>query len=285
MLRRLADRSFVAFCGACALFACAILFGILGAIIFRGAPAIDFGFLTRGMSEAGGAGGVFYHVVGTAILVATAGLVAAPLAVGLALTQAVFVSRAGRARRSLELLLYVLNGVPSILFGLFGLIVFVKFFGWGKSWLAGGVLLGFMILPTLTVALIERIESLPKRYVEAAAALGLTESQIIASVILPQSLGALATGSLLGLARAAGETAPILFTATVFAGVTWPSGVRESPVLSLPYHVFVLAQDSFDPAAASKVWGATVVLLMLVLGLSLTALPLRLRLHEEARRL
>ena len=84
-------------------------------------------------------------------------------------------------------------------------------------------------------------------------------------------------GSLLGLARAAGETAPILFTAAVFAGATLPTGIRESPVLALPYHIFVLAQDSFDPAAGSEMWATAFVLLALAFGLALLALPLRLR--------
>ena len=90
------------------------------------------------------------------------------------------------------------------------------------------------------------------------------------------------TGSLLALARAAGETAPIMFTATIFAGATLPKGIHESPVLSLPYHIFILAQDSFDPAVGSKLWGAALVLLALVFTLSLIALPSRLKVHEEA---
>jgi phosphate transport system permease protein len=101
--------------------------------------------------------------------------------------------------------------------------------------------------------------------------------------VLPQSLGGLVTGLLLGLARAAGETAPIMFTATVFAGATWPAGIKDSPVLSLPYHIFILAQDSFDPAVSGKLWGTALVLLALVFGLSLLALPARLKVHEEAR--
>lgn len=188
-----------------------------------------------------------------------------------------------RAKEQLWLGLAVLNGVPSILFGLFGLMLFVKFLGWGKSWLAGGVLLGAMMVPTAAVALIERVQSLPRRYLEAAASLGLTESQTVWSVVLPQSLGGLVTGLLLGLARAAGETAPIMFTATVFAGATWPAGIKDSPVLSLPYHIFILAQDSFDPAVSGKLWGTALVLLALVFGLSLLALPARLKVHEEAR--
>jgi phosphate transport system permease protein len=92
----------------------------------------------------------------------------------------------------------------------------------------------------------------------------------------------LVTGSLLGLARAAGETAPIMFTATVFAGAAFPGAIKESPVLSLPYHIFILAQDSFDPSVGTKLWGTALTLLGLVFLLSLVALPLRLKIHEEA---
>jgi phosphate transport system permease protein len=189
--------------------------------------------------------------------------------------------RQGRGR--LVMMLHLLNGVPSILFGILGLIVFVKFLGWGKSWLAGGILLGMMILPTVTIALLEPIESLPDKYTDAAAGLGLNTAQIIWSVIVPQSLNGLMTGSLLGMARAAGETAPIMFTATIFAGATLPHGIKESPVLSLPYHIFILAQDSFDPSMGGKLWGTALVMVGLVFFLSLLALPVRLRIHEEAR--
>ena len=180
------------------------------------------------------------------------------------------------------MILYLLNGIPSILFGIVGMVVFVQWFGWGKSWLSGGILLGLMILPTVTVTLIERMSSIPKRYLEAARGLGLNQSQLIRSIIMPQSVGGLITGLLLGLARAAGETAPIMFTATIFAGATLPTGVKESPVLSLPYHIFILAQDSYDPIVKTKLWGAALVLVLIVFGLSLAALPARLRIHEEA---
>jgi phosphate transport system permease protein len=179
--------------------------------------------------------------------------------------------------------LYTANALPSILFGIAGMVVFSRFFGWGKSWLAGGLLLGLMILPTLSVALIERLRSLPRKYREAASALGLTRAQTVWSVLLPQCAGGLLSGALLGLARAAGETAPILFAAAVFSGAGFPSGLRDSPVAALPYHIFVLAQDSFDPSVESHLWGAACVLVGLVLGLSLLALPARLRAHEEAR--
>ncbi len=281
-MRKFKDRLFHAACGLCVLMACGVLLLIVGALLFRGLPSVSWRFLTEQIRLVGADGGIFHNLVGTGILIAGAFAVSAPLGLGVALLHGVYL-RSDSSRRRVLLFLYLLNGVPSLLFGLFGFIVFVKFFGLGKSWLTGGVLLGFMILPTVTVTLIERIRCVPRSSIEAARGLGLTVSQVVWSVILPRCLGGLVTGSLLGLARAAGETAPILFTATIFAGATFPKGIRESPVLSLPYHIFILAQDSFDPAAAAKVWATAVVLLVLVMGLSLCALPLRLRIHEEAR--
>ncbi len=281
-MRRWVDRVFPLVVGGCALLACGALLLIVGAIAWRGLPALSWGFLTEQILLVGAAGGIFYNVVGTLILIATALLISPPLALGLALVHRVYLPRASRAHGWLDLFLYALNGVPSILFGIFGLIVFVQWLGWGKSWLSGGILLGIMILPTVTVALSERIAGLPGKYLEAAVGLGLRREQVIWSVILPQSLNGLMSGSLLGLVRAAGETAPIMFTATIFAGATFPHGVKESPVLSLPYHIFILAQDSFDPAVGAKLWGTAVVLLALVFLLALVALPMRLKIHEEA---
>ena len=280
-MRRASNLIFPALCGVCALLACALLFGLVFVIAQRGLPALSWTFFTEQIRQVGSAGGIFYNLIGTIILISAALLICAPLATGLALTQAVYL-RSDSAKARLGLFLYTLNGIPSIVFGIFGFIVFVKFLGWGKSWLIGGILLALMILPTVTVSLLERIRALPGKYVEAAAGLGLRQSQIIWSVILPQSWSGLITGSLLGLARAAGETAPIMFTATIFAGASLPHGIRESPVLSLPYHIFILAQDSFDPGVGAKLWGSALVLLMLVFTLSLIALPFRLRLHDEA---
>ncbi len=280
-MRRAFNLLFQMLCGVCALAACATLLGLVFVIAQRGWPALNWSFFTEQIRQVGSQGGIFYNLIGTLILLGAALLISAPTATGLALVHSVFV-RDERTRRRLGLFLYTLNGIPSIVFGIFGFVVFVKFLGWGKSWLTGGILLALMILPTVTVALLERIKALPQKYVEAAAGLGLRQTQIIWSVILPQSWNGLTTGSLLGLARAAGETAPIMFTATIFAGATIPHGVKESPVLSLPYHIFILAQDSFDPAVGAKLWGSALVLLALVFLLSMLALLLRWRAHDEA---
>ena len=217
----------------------------------------------------------------SSILLVAAFLICSPIAIALALVERVWLGE-GFARRTLHTALYTLNGLPSILFGTFGFVIFVHWCGWGKSWLIGGIVLAMSMLPTVTITLIERLKAIPSKYVESATALGLSRPQIVWAVLLPQAWGGLITGSLLGLARAAGETAPIMFTCTIFAGATWPQGIKDSPVLTLPYHIFILAQDSFDPAVGAKLWGAALVLLALVFLLSLIALPARLKLHEEA---
>ena len=281
-MRKLKQHLFWLVTALCALLACSILLGLVGAIAWRGFPALSWSFFTEQIRLVGASGGIFYNVIGTLILIGTALLVCLPMAISFGLLCGVY-GQHKPWRQQLMLVLYLFNGVPSILYGIFGLIVFVQMLGWGKSWLSGGILLGFMMLPTVAVTFIERIESLPKKYFEAAKGLGLTQTQVIRSVILPQTFGGLITGSLLGLVRAAGETAPIMFTATIFAGATIPQGVKENPVLSLPYHIFILAQDSFDPAVGTKLWGTALTLVGLALLLSLIALPLRLRIHEEAR--
>lgn len=279
-MRKLHDVLFALIAGACALGAVGLLLGLVGVIAWRGWPALSWSFFTEQIRLVGAAGGIFWNLVGTIVLLAAAFVVCAPVAVAVALLERVWL-RGERARRIVRTALYTINGLPSIIFGIFGFIVFVQWCGWGKSWLAGGIVLAMSMLPTVTVALIERIAAVPRKYVEAAAGLGLNEEQIVRVVLLPQAWGGLITGSLLGLARAAGETAPIMFTATIFAGATFPHGIVDSPVLSLPYHIFILAQDSFDPSVGAKLWGAALVLLGLVLLLSLVALPSRLRMHEE----
>ena len=277
-MRKARDILFGLLTAACALTALAVLCGLVFVIARRGWPALSLSFFTEQIRLVGASGGILWNLIGTIILLATAFLGCAPFAIALALLERVWLRRG----RWLRLTLYTMNGLPSIVFGLFGFIVFVQWCGWGKSWLAGGLVLAMSMLPTVTVVLIERLAAVPARYLEASAALGLRESQIVWAVLMAQSWGGLITGSLLGLARAAGETAPIMFTATIFSGATFPKALAESPVLTLPYHIFILAQDSFDPAVGSKLWGTALVLLGLVFSLSLAALPSRLKMHEEA---
>jgi len=269
-------------CTFAALFALAILVAMIAIVVIRGAGGLSWQFLTTDARNAGAAGGIVYHIAGTLLLVLTAAAVAAPLAAGTGIISHFYLPP-GRGRRAIERLLHALNGVPSIVFGLFGLAVFVRFLGLQKSWLAGGLVLGMMIVPTVTVAFTEKLRAIPRANIEAAFGLGLSRPHVVTTVILPQSAAGLVTGVLLGIVRAAGETAPILFTAAIFAGATLPRGIVDSPVLALPYHIFVMAQDAFDPAMTRNLWATATVLLGIVMTFSAIALPLRMRLHEEAR--
>ena len=272
-MRRTFDRLLTLLTGACATFAVCIFLVIVAAVVWRGGSEVSWRFLTEQIRLVGAAGGVFYNIIGTLILLATALVVSTPLAFGIALSHGVYM----RDPRRRERLMVMLHDKRSALHSFRPIWpdCVCPFPGLGK-------ILAYRRRSARYHDAADGRCGSNRTYLEAAAGLGLSQSQIVWSVILPQSFGGWITGSLLGLARAAGETAPIMFSATIFAGATWPRGIKESPVLSLPYHIFILAQDSFDPAAAAKLWGAALVLLLLVFSLSLIALPLRLRLHEEA---
>ena len=242
-------------------------------VVTKGADGLDPGFWWSTSVGASG-GGIRGQLAGTALLVAVAGLIAAPVGLGLGLVMSEYARpAAGRWLRALTL---TLGGVPSILLGLWGYWLFSTRLGWGKSWLAGSIVLAVVAVPPVVVAVASAAAGLPPARREAALALGLRRDQLVRSVVVPQAVPGLITGLLLGLARAAGETAPLLFTATVFSGAPiLPDGVRESPVASLPTHIFVLAQDAADPAALRAAWGAALALVVLAGLLVLAAVPAR----------
>lgn len=264
---------------------CIVLFfviGIASVILSRGHSAIDIEFLTTATSEAGASGGILWQIIGTIILIISAALIAVPLATAIALLHSFILIKDSFIQRSIGLLLQIFNAIPSIIFGIIGLLVFTKYLDWGKSWLAGGIVLGIMIIPTITITVTHRIATISPGLLESAIGLGLRRGQIIRSVILPQSASALISGLLMGLARAAGETAPILFVATIFAGSTIPTGIKDNPVLSLSYHIFILAQDSFHESAQTNVWGTALVLVAIITLFGLIAIPLRNRIKNAA---
>lgn len=253
--------------------------GIAVAVAIRGTSALNPSFWTTPALGAS-AGGVRDQAIGTILLVATAGLMAASL--GLALALLIGEYARPRAARWLRTSVVTLGGVPTILLGLAGYWFFGSSLGWGKSWLAGAVLLGIVAIPIVALAVIAQLARLPAERLETARALGLRHSQVVRSVLLPHARPALVTGLLLGLARAAGETAPLLFTAAVFAGAnTLPSGIVNAPVVSLPTHIFNLAQDAADPAALEAAWGAATVLIIIISLLLAATIPVRRRLEKE----
>lgn len=257
-----------------------LLAGVAALLVDRGGVALDPSFWTTPSTGASG-GGVRGQITGTVLLVAVAGLLALPLGLGLGLVLGEHAP--ARVRRGLRTATLVLGGVPTILLGLAGYAVFSTAFGWGKSWLAGSLVLAVVVVPVVALATATRLDALAPEAREAALALGLSRTQLVRSVLLPHARPAVLTGLLLGLARAAGETAPLLFTATVFAGAGGlPRGVVQAPVEALPTHVFQLAQDAADPAALGAAWGSALVLVVLAALLLLAALPARRRLERAA---
>lgn len=262
--------------------AVAVLALVLGAVLVKGMPAIRWEFISEVSRNFGTAGGVLYQALGTLILMAGAVTVSLPVALGAVLLQTEYL-QSDRVKRGLRYLFYSLNGVPTILFGLVGYMIFGVYLETGVSWLTGTLILAVMILPTLQVSIQEAVEALPEKYRDAGTALGLPAWQVIRSVILPQSVFGIVTGVLLGLARAAGETAAIMFTATTFAGVLFPETWTD-PVPTLQTHILVLAQEALNPQAIANAWGASLVLLALVFVLILSALFFRSRIAMESER-
>jgi len=174
--------------------------------------------------------------------------------------------------------------MPSILLGLWGYWLFSVRLGWGRSWLTGSILLAFLAVPPVAVAVASAVAALPPERREAALACGLRPDQMVRSVLIPQALPGLVTGTLLGLARAAGETAPLLFTAAVFTGApAIPSGVTDAPVSALSTHIFTLAQDAAEPGATRAAWGAALALVVVAALLVLAAVPARRRMERAIR--
>lgn len=281
MKRKLFNGAFIVVTAIAASIAISIFVAILAVVVYRGFGALSWRFLVEATRGAGAEGGIVYQIAGTLILVVTATIVAVPLAAGAGIWLVMYARDS--ARRAFEAVLHGVNGIPSIVFGLIGFAFFFKILDMKKSWLAGGLLLAMMILPTLVVSFVEKLRAIPQDTIHAAFGLGLRRGDVVRSVLLPQGIAGLVTGTLLGIGRAAGETAPIMFTAAIFSGATLPHAVTDSPVLALPYHVFVLAQDSFNPEMGVRMWGAAAVLVLVVSIVSALAIPLRLRITEEAR--
>jgi len=253
-----------------------VLVAFMAVIVWHGLGAIRLDFLLTASRNFGAEGGVFYQIVGSLLLILGAGLICFPLALGTAIFKSEYLTHI-KMQRLCAVLIYGLNGVPSIVFGIFGLVFFGHVLNLGISWFVGSVILAMMILPTVVLASFQAINSVPTIYRESAYALGLNKWQVIVRVLIPQSIGGAVTGLLLGLARAVGETAPIMFVATAFSGVTLPGSLFE-PVTALPTHILALAQQATDAQALQNGWGASLVLLCLVMSLGVFALLGRLRL-------
>ncbi len=226
MNRYLKERLFIRFTSLATLIACCILIFLISVIFFNGARAINMDFLLTEARNFGADGGIFYQIIGSILIVFGAALLSFPIAMGAAICNSEYITNR-KIRDIAGTMIYGLNGVPSIIFGVFGLIFFVNFLKTGISWFVGSIILGSMILPTIVVAALNSMNSIPNVYRESALALGLDKWRVILSVVIPQSFSGALSGLFIGLARAIGETAPIMFIATAFSGVLVPSSFFE----------------------------------------------------------
>ena len=258
------------------------LIGILTYIFFHGFRAISWDFLTLPPTDSMTSGGIMPAIVGTLYLTIGAISVALPLGVVSAIYLTEY-AKQGRWIRIIRIGVNCLAGVPSVVFGLFGLGFFVVFLKFGSSILAGSLTLGILILPTVIGASEEALKSVPQTFREASLALGVSKWSTIARIVLPSALPGILTGSILGVGRAAGETAPIMFTAAAFFTATLPKSIFDE-VMALPYHIYVLATaGTHIEQTRSLQYGTVLVLVGLVLGIDLIAILIRSSMRRKKR--
>src|SRR3989338_4660935 len=241
-------------------------------IIVKGLPAVNWQFISDIPRQGMRAGGIFPAIVGTMYLVIGAIVFALPIG----LMAAIYLSEYAKDNlltRLIKLSIVNLAGVPSVVYGLFGLAIFVVFLKFGASILAGSLTLGIMILPIIITTSREALESVPYSFREVSLSLGASKWQTISSIVLPNAIPGILTGTILGLGRAAGETAPILFTVAAFYLPQLPKSVFDQ-VMALPYHLYVLSTQV--PNVDEKIrYGTALVLLTIVLLMNLIAIMIR----------
>jgi len=247
---------------------------ILGYIIFNGYSAINIAFLTEMPRLMMTEGGIYPAIVGTIYLIIGSMIIALPMGI----MAAIYLNEyAGESRTTwiIEMAINNLAGTPSVVFGLFGLALFVKYFGFGSSLLSSSLTLALLILPVIIRSTEEALITVPKEYRESSLALGVSKWQTIRHVVLPAAIPGIITGSVLSIGRVAGETAPILFTGVAYFLPRLPDSIY-SQFMALPYHLFVLATAGTNIEKTRPIqYGTALVLLLIVLGLNLVAVLIR----------
>lgn len=250
---------------------------IISNIISSGISGFTWEFLTEDVRKLGTKGGVYPALVGTIILMIGTALVALPLGVGCAIYLQEYAKK-GIFTRIISICVDILQGTPSIVHGLFGFAFFVPIFG--VCLLSGVLTLGFLTLPIIIRSSEEALRSIPHSIREGAYAVGATKWQTIRSVVLPPSIPGIITGSVLGIGRAAGETAPILFT----AGVWWGAGIPETPfdaIQALPIHLLELTKLIGYKSVEQNAWATALLLLSIVLGMNAIGIIIREKFRVE----
>jgi len=249
-------------------------------IIQKGLPAINWQFLSDIPRQGMRAGGIFPAIVGTIYLVLGAIIFALPIG----LLAAIYLSEYSKDNlltRLIKLAIVNLAGVPSVVYGLFGLALFVIFLKFGASIISGSLTLGIMILPVIITTSREALESIPQSFREVSLSLGASKWQTIRHIVLPNAIPGILTGTILGLGRAAGETAPILFTVAAFYLPQLPHSIFDQ-AMALPYHLYVISTQV--PNVDEKIrYGTALVLLALVLIMNLVAIIIRYKFRKRKK--
>jgi phosphate transport system permease protein len=240
----------------------AILFFIIAFILRKGIPALDWGFLIKNPVDMGKAGGIFSTIVGTVVLTAGAIVIATPLGVGTAIYLTEYTWE-GPVTRVIRFGAECLAGIPSIIFGLFGFILFVTKLKFGWSILSGSLTLAFMILPTIIRTSEEAIKSVPPVYRTVSFSLGSTKWQTVTRVVLPSALPGIVTGVILSIGRSIGETAAVIFTAG--SALRLPTSVFSSS-RTMSVHFYILAREGISMPNA---YGTAAILIIAILGINI----------------
>jgi len=264
--------------GLSALVVIAPVVAIVYFLLAKGAPAMSWSFLTEMPRGGMRHGGIFPALVGTIYLLIGTVFFAVPIGILAAIYLTEYAPK-NAFTRTVRLAIVNLAGVPSIVYGLFGYGLFVLFLHFGKCILAGSLTLALLILPVVITSAEESLLTVPKSFRDGSLALGATKWQTIWRIVLPNSAAGIITGVILGVGRAAGETAPIMFTAAAFYLPRLPRSAFDD-CMALPYHLYVVASEMFN--APEKVqWGTALTLLMLVLSMNLVAAVIRGRFRRS----
>jgi phosphate transport system permease protein len=255
----------------------AILF-IVGIVLIQGIGAISWDFLTEFPRDGMKAGGILPAIIGTLALTLGTAIVSIPIGVGAAIYLSEY-AQDNWLTRAIRVAIINLAGIPSVVYGLFGLGLFVLFLNFGTSILAGSLTLGIMTLPIIISTAEEALRAVPQSFRVVSTSLGATRWQTIRQVVIPQSLPGILTGVILGLERAAGETAPILFTVAAFFLPRLPQSIMDQ-TMALPYHLFVISTQV--PGMPIRIqYGTALVLLIFVLSMNLVATLIRSRYRKR----
>lgn len=266
--------------GLFALVSVTPVIAIIAYLVYKGSGAISWEFLTGMPKQGMKAGGIFPAIVGTFYLIIGTIIFAVPVGTMAAIYLTEY-AKQGRLTRAIRLAIANMAGVPSIVYGLFGLGLFVLLMEMGTSLLAGSLTLGLLVLPVVITAAEEALLSVPQSFRQASLALGATRWQTIWKVVLPNALSGIITGTVLAVGRAAGETAAIMFTVAAFFLPTLPDS-PFSPAMALPYHLYTVSTQVPGMPEEMK-WGTALVLLLLVLCFSLSAALIRLRFRRKKK--